>query len=213
MNRNLKKAAVLAGILGFAALGGTVAYLTDYDQAVNEFTVGKVDIELLEPEWDPEDHTDIEPGRDIPKDPQISNTGVNEAFVYLEISVPMADVAAADQDGSRLDKKIQELFSFRPGEEWTNLSVTESGSSRVYVYAYNGILKPGETTEPLFESIQFLNIIEGQLDGQTLNVPVRAYGIQTAYTGGDGDTVQEQAKSAYEKYVNQNADQEGRVTV
>ena len=35
-----------------------------------------------------------------------------------------------------------------------------------------------ETTESLFDTVKFLNIIEGQLDGQQLEIPVRAYAIQ-----------------------------------
>lgn len=211
MKKNFGKAALMAGILCLASLGGVAAYLTDYDKADNSFTVGQVEIKLQEPDWDPEEHTKIEPGKEISKDPQIKNTGVNDAFVYLEISVPMAEVTAADQDGNRLEHKMQELFSFRSGEKWTNLSAEAVGDHMVYVYTYNDILKPQELTEPLFETINFLNIIEGQLDAQQLSVPVRAYAIQAAYTG-NGSTVLEQAKSAYMKYVNQNADQEGQTT-
>ena len=105
MKRNMEKILLLAGVLGLASIGGVSAYLTDFDSAQNQFTVGKVDIELDEPNWTPEEYTKIEPGKEIDKDPQITNTGVNDAFVYLEISVPMADVMAADTDGSRQDRK------------------------------------------------------------------------------------------------------------
>ena len=212
MSRNMKKAALLLGVLCLASIGGVSAYLTDYDKADNQFTVGKVEIELQEPEWDPEEHTKIELGKEIPKDPQIINTGVNDAFVYLEVSVPMADVIAADQDGNRLERKMQELFSYQAGASWTKLKSEPVEENMVYVYAYNEILEPEETTDPLFETMNFLNIIEGQLDMQKLSVPVRAYAIQAAYAGGSGETVAEQARAAYEKYVNQNREQEGQAT-
>lgn len=61
--------------------------------------------------------------------------------------------------------------------------------------------------------MQFLNIIEGQLDSQKLEIPVRAYAIQTAYTGDGEETVLDQARAAYEKYVAQNRDQEGQATI
>jgi len=60
--------------------------------------------------------------------------------------------------------------------------------------------------------VKFLNLIEGQLDGQTFEIPVRAYAIQTSYTGGSSDNLSEQIKAAYEKYVNQNKNQDGKVT-
>lgn len=165
MKRNMEKILLLAGVLGLASIGGVSAYLTDFDSAQNQFTVGKVDIELDEPNWTPEEYTKIEPGKEIDKDPQITNTGVNDAFVYLEISVPMADVMAADTDGSRQEQKLQELFSYEIKESWTRLKSEAAENSMVYVYAYNEILKPEETTETLFDTVKFLNIIEGQLDG------------------------------------------------
>ena len=41
---------------------------------------------------------------------------------------------------------------------------------------------------------------------------VRAYAIQASYTGGDAENVVEQARSAYQKYVDQNKNQPGQVT-
>lgn len=75
--------------------------------------MGKVSIDLEEPGFDQEEQTKIEPGKEVKKDPQIKNTGVNDAFVYLEVAVPMADVETAAEDGTRLDLKNQELFSFQ----------------------------------------------------------------------------------------------------
>ena len=210
--RNKSKAIFLTGALCLAVLGGVSAYLTDYDKADNQFTVGKVEIELEEPGWKQEEHTKIEPGKEIEKDPQIQNTGVNDAFVYMEVTVPMADVMAADEEGNRLNKKMQELFTFTAKENWSLIDKKKKETAAVYVYAYDKILKPEQTTEPLFDMVKFLNIIEGQLDTQQISIPVRAYAIQSSYTGGDKDSIPEQAKEAYKKYVNQNKEQEGQVT-
>ena len=81
-------------------------------ESIQWITVGKVDIELKEPEWKPEENKKIEPSKVIHKDPQITNTGTNDAFVYMEVSIPMANVEAAAENGERLGKKVQELFSF-----------------------------------------------------------------------------------------------------
>ncbi len=201
-------AAVTAGLL---TIGGVSAYLTDFDNTVNEFTVGKVDIELQEPGWNPEDHGTTEPSEELKKDPQIKNVGKNDAYVYLEVTVPQAEVVAADAAGNRLPSGKQELVSYSPNGNWTQLKVQDKESSKIYTYAYNMILKPGETTIPLFQKIRFLNIVEGQLDGEKLDMTVRAYGIQTVNTGDNKGTVQEQAKAAYEKYVNQNRGLDGKV--
>ena len=212
MKKNTVKIMTLAGILCLASVGGVSAYLTDYEKVSNEFTVGKVDIELKEPEWKPEENKKIEPSKEIHKDPQITNTGTNDAFVYMEVSIPMANVEAAAENGERLGKKVPELFYFEAKDSWMQLSVQKTESRRTYTYAYKKILKPQETSETLFDTVKFLNLIEGQLDGQTLEIPVRAYAIQTSYTGGSSDNLSEQIKAAYEKYVNQNKNQDGKVT-
>ena len=207
MKKNTVKIMTLAGILCLASVGGVSAYLTDYEKVSNEFTVGKV-----EPEWKPEENKKIEPSKVIHKDPQITNTGTNDAFVYMEVSIPMANVEAAAENGERLGKKVQELFYFEAKDNWMQLSVQNTESRRTYTYAYKKILKPQETSEALFDTVKFLNLIEGQLDGQTFEIPVRAYAIQTSYTGGSSDNLSEQIKAAYEKYVNQNKNQDGKVT-
>lgn len=212
MKKNTVKIMTLAGILCLASVGGVSAYLTDYEKVSNEFTVGKVDIELKEPEWKPEENKKIEPSKVIHKDPQITNTGTNDAFVYMEVSIPMANVEAAAENGERLGKKVQELFYFEAKDNWMQLSVQNTESRRTYTYAYKKILKPQETSEALFDTVKFLNLIEGQLDGQTFEIPVRAYAIQTSYTGSSSDNLSEQIKAAYEKYVNQNKNQDGKVT-
>ena len=212
MKKNTVKIMTLAGILCLASVGGVSAYLTDYEKVSNEFTVGNVDIELKEPEWKPEENKKIEPSKVIHKDPQITNSGTNDAFVYMEVSIPMANVEAAAENGERLGKKVQELFYFEAKDSWMQLSVQNTESRRTYTYAYTKILKPQETSEALFDTVKFLNLIEGQLDGQTFEIPVRAYAIQTSYTGGSSDNLSEQIKAAYEKYVNQNKNQDGKVT-
>lgn len=205
---NYARVAVLTGAICFASMGGVSAYLTDRASATNEFTVGKVDIDLEEPNWKPEEQKKIEPGKVIAKDPQITNNGVNDAYVYLEVTIPIAEVEAASEDGTRLGKQEQELFSFKANKNWTRLSSVKKDNTRVYTYAYDAVLKPDATTDTLFDSLTFLNVIEGQLDLQKLEVPVKAYAIQASYTGGTEGTVTDKAKVAFEKYVNQNTVQD-----
>lgn len=206
------KGIALAAMLVALVAGGTAAYLTDFETATNSFTVGKVDIELDEPNWKPDDNTKIVPTQVIKKDPFIKNRGINEAFVYLEVSVPVRNVITAAQDGTRNALAKTELFSYTKNKEWTQLERKAIGQNMVYTYAYNHILKPGEKTTTLFNTVTFANIIEGQLDTQQLDMPVRAYAIQSTNTGEDKTTIPEQAAAAYQKYVNQNKGLSGGVT-
>lgn len=52
-------------------VGSTLAYFTDSDEATNVFTMGDVDIELTEPEWEG-DKVDVVPGDVYAKDPTIT---------------------------------------------------------------------------------------------------------------------------------------------
>lgn len=204
INKKIKNGIFIAIIAGSLCVGGTVAYLTDREETVNAFTVGKIDIQLLEPHWKEEENKTLIPTQEIAKDPQIKNTGQNEAFVYLEVTIPVRSVSTADSEGNRINKKNTELFTFAAGKEWTLLQSVQKEENKIYTYAYNKILKPSETTSPLFEKVTFANIIEGQLDAQKLSVPVKAYAIQSTNTGGNSGSVVEQAKTAFQKYMNQN---------
>ncbi|MDO4305692.1 MAG: TasA family protein [Eubacteriales bacterium] len=212
IKKRIVKTAVICCAVSALAAGGTMAYLTDYDKTVNEFTVGKVDIELQEPNWKPEDNTKLEPSQQIRKDPQVKNTGVNDAFVYLEVSIPTAAVITADAAGNRIDKKNTELFTFTKKADWTQIEAKSSGQNKIYTFAYNKILKSGQTSTTLFDTVTFANIIEGQFDTRQFAIPVRAYAIQSVNTGGDAGTVAQQAAVAYQKYVQQNNGQPGGVT-
>ena len=211
-NKKMVKGIALGAMIAALAAGGTAAYLTDFETATNSFTVGKVDIVLEEPGWKPEENTKIVPTQVIKKDPYVENKGVNEAFVYLEVSVPVREIITAAADGTRNNLEKTELFSYSKNSDWTQMERKEIGQNMVYTYAYNQILNPGEKTTTLFDTVTFANIIDGQLDMQQLDMPVRAYAIQATNTGDGSTTVLEQAKAAYQKYVNQNKGQAGGVT-
>ena len=66
-------------------LGGSLAYLTDRDADVNVFTMGNVDIELVE---DFTQGSELIPGVKINKDAHIENTGKNDAWVWMTVAIP-----------------------------------------------------------------------------------------------------------------------------
>lgn len=205
-----------AGLLCTAlAVGSTVAYLTDKDEVTNQFTVGRVEIEGKEPGYTPDPGgktEDIVPTEVIPKDPQITNIGKNDAYVYMDVSIPVAKVITVDEQGKRQNggaAKETELFTMNElSEQWTLMYQKRVGDSMVYTYSYNNILAPQETTAPLFQSVTFANVVEGQLEERQLDIPVNFYAIQSLNTG-EGSSVAEQAADAWLKYVNQNDGQAG----
>ena len=146
-------------------------------------------IDLQEPSWNGD--TDTTPNMTTPKDPQVLNDGVSDAFVFLEVSVPYADnIVIADADGTKNAAATAELFTYTIKDGWVEVGTpttdTEAGAVK-HVYAYIGdnasdlkALAANETTPTLFDEITFVNAVENQdLENQELDVVINAYGIQT----------------------------------
>lgn len=173
------------------AVAGISAYFTATDTKTNVFEVGKVSIDLQEPSWNGEIPTT--PNQTVPKDPQILNDGKSDAYVYLTVDVPYANVVTAGLDGTKNTQADNELFNYTVNEGWVEVGTAEKVESEsvyrhVYAYASNSatlsVLNPNATTAALFNEIKFANVVEAQgLELTDLDVVVNAYGIQTEIVG------------------------------
>ena len=182
-----KNVFIAAALIALMAIGSTFAYFVDRDSVTNNFTVGDVEISVSEPNWDPDEGTDITPNKVIKKDPKITNEGVNDAFVFMRVTVPRATVKTANYDGTLNARVNQDLFTFTANNGWKLIKSDNGTLSTEYVYAYAGdkmtVLKPGASTPTIFDTVKFINIIEEQLDGQDLDIVIETMGIQTADLG------------------------------
>ena len=81
-----KKLIITAIVLALVlAIGGILAYFTDVDTKINKFTMGNVDIEVLEPSWPGEEGVkDIVPNQEVNKDPQVKNKGSNDIYAFVK---------------------------------------------------------------------------------------------------------------------------------
>jgi predicted ribosomally synthesized peptide with SipW-like signal peptide len=209
-------AVAVAGVVG---VSGIMAYLTDTDTASNKFTVGKVDIQLSEPNWSttdddkdgiPDVAQNITPNATIKKDPQVKNIGENDAYIYLKVTVPAKSVITANSDGTLVNggkAQATQLFTYKTNSNWTEITskktenknaTTNEVESYTYVYYYNNKVAPKETTKTLFDSVTFANVIEGQVDSSNQQIDIEAYAIQ-ADNLPSGTTI----AGAYDIYVNQ----------
>lgn len=188
--KNTKRIVIAAVMCLVLAMGGISAYFTSTDSATNTFTVGSVVIDLTEPEFDKDkdEHKDITPNKDFVKDPTVTNTGINDAFVFIKFSIPKANVTVANEDGTKGTRAVQELFDYAIADGWVKVAENKAGSDvNTYVYAYAAggnctALAADKSAPVLFDDskVTFKNVIEGEgLEGTTLNIPVYAYGIQT----------------------------------
>ncbi len=160
------RTAILAlSLAAVAGIGTAAAYFTDSEIAHNSFTVGSIDIELAEEEWDiwkTANPDPIVPDQEIPKDPVISNTGDNDAYVFATVTVPTANIVTAGETGARVDAAETQLFHYSVNGNWTLVTSNVRGGgtlsfagrtgnygvhtydsnagtgSVTYVYAYTG---------------------------------------------------------------------------
>ncbi len=215
MSRNKKRAISIIGLIllliASSAVGVTISYLS-YAPApkANVFTFGNANIRIVEDQWDALDRVPygkvLYPGRTVSKDPAIENTGSNELYVYLEVSIPRREVSVVNNQEEIVKTRV-DLFSYSVnGEHWTELEdfavTTNELSTRLYAYLVP--LPPGERTTALFDSITFVNLLEGNLAmGTELDVKVRGFAIQTGSLNEQGADAKEKLLDAYTKYLEQ----------
>lgn len=235
LNKKMAVSLAACGLLGSLAVSGTMAYLTDGDKVINNFTVGDIKIETLEPNYpgnDSESVRNMVPNEEVAKDPQVKNTGVNDAIVFVEVQVPVRDISYVRENGSVSPRDLTELFWFKDeadtqgtfanhwSDKWTDLSDSKGevgvtdGSLTTYVFAYSTPIAKGEVTEPLFDKIQLKNFVEDEvMPGEAQSVVVKTYAIQatdillegtdlTDLT--DGKLSKSNLEDIYEIYLKQN---------
>ena len=87
MKKKIVSLALVASLLALVIVGGTLAYFTDTESAENTFVVGNVDIDLTEPSWRDSNVENIQPGMTYAKDPTVANTGVNNAYIRVNVTL------------------------------------------------------------------------------------------------------------------------------
>ena len=136
--KNRKLIAMLAacGLIAVMGIGGTMAYLTDQTEATNTFTFGDVKVKTIEAAWDVKDEDDNGapdaaeeevPNQQTPKSVQAENVGINDAVVFVKLTVPLETVTLVEDDGTAHlkadgthDTKLQEIFYFQNENDTIN---------------------------------------------------------------------------------------------
>lgn len=228
--KNLKNVLIACGLIACAGVAGISAYFTATDVATNQLEVQNIDVELTEPNFD--DLTDVEkqvtPKKTIVKDPQVTNTGTADQFVYLEVTIPTKNIHTAQEDGTKnANAAVTELFTTNTANAkgvvnaaagakglavnagWTLVGEPVVGTDNVvYTYAYTegGAMKalaPNATTPTLFDSITMCNAVESQdLAGTTVEIPVRVKAIQTSGLTAENTTDPVKVLAVYDKQNN-----------
>ena len=103
-------AAIILGVL-LVVFMVTLAFFTSFDEVTNVFGGGKLDIILTEPNWKPNEAKNIVPDKVLDKDPYITNNDNTAAYVFLEVTMPCAQIEVEDNNtnkGSAIDGTVGE---------------------------------------------------------------------------------------------------------
>ena len=169
--KSILMAAIAVMLVAVLVVGGTLAYFTDTKSATNTFTVGDVKIKLDEsnvkdPNGDrvtSNEYTGVLPGIQYKKDPVVTNTGKNGAYVRAVVTIENGmnwmglyneNVWTAPQA-----EAFKKLICNKMGEGWSledynYVTNAERGSTDfVAVLKYDGVLAAGKATTAMFENI------------------------------------------------------------
>ena len=169
--KSILMAAIAVMLVAVLVVGGTLAYFTDTKSATNTLTVGDVKIKLDEsnvndPDGDrvtSNEYTGMLPGIQYKKDPVVTNTGKNGAYVRAVVTIENGmnwmglyneNVWTAPQA-----EAFKKLICNKMGEGWSledynYVTNAERGSTDfVAVLKYDGVLAAGKATTAMFENI------------------------------------------------------------
>lgn len=165
-------ALLVVTITAGVAITGTLAFLTDRDSEANVFTTGDVSIDLNE---DFNQGSTLIPGVDIEKEPTITNTGKNDAWVWAEIAIP---AALDNEDASKnvihfnFTEESLEYWQWTDGGNYmVRNQEIEGVDYNVYTVLYKEALKPGEiTAEPVMTKVYMDDHIDIDPNGDWYHV-------------------------------------------
>ena len=189
-----KNKIIVAAAIMFAVfiVGGAVAFFTDTDTKTNTFTVGDVEISLTEENWSttdadsdgvPDAAEGLMPGDSVAKDPKITNTGSNDAYVFAKVEIPCTT-----------DTPAEEIFSYTTNSGWylmSNGSCSAGTATKIYAYGTSSAMTTlpptsgSNATATLFDTVSLNSTIDGSETGLSgnKNVVVTGYAVQTTGLG------------------------------
>ncbi len=174
-------------MVAILAVGGTLAYFTAEETADNVFTVGNVDVDIEEPDW--EEPEDAYPGQVLPKNPQVSvKTGSNPCYarvivtgldclITAELSEQLVGYGVYDEDGNVLPDTTHENWVLH------EIVTEEDGSLTYYFYYYDadgkgGLLEADASTGPVFDAIVIPTDLKNDFSGNEYHVVVKVQAVQ-----------------------------------
>jgi hypothetical protein len=194
-SKNIKKYGLAVGLIALVAVAGIGAYFTGTDAKSDAYTIGSVEIENMFVSQSPENITPLyEMSYDSAK---IKNVGINDAFVFMTVDIPMAEVYTSDLDGNcTAAAELKELFEINydgatVGAGWERVGEAlkledadgnQVGTRYVFAYAASGELTElapdAETANSIFSILKFINVADTDATGAAVATEYNIEGLQ-----------------------------------
>lgn len=236
-------------LLAFSLTRSAFAYMTDRETKGNVFTIGEVKADITETKFPtkdvdpdgipgvPDDCELLVPYEEIPKDPFMSNTGVNDAILFMKVTVPAETLTQIFDDGTRGEEGLNDIFWLKQesdpaslhqnhfDDSWIELSTLDQKyvdgvatntekKGKVYLFGYKVCVAAGQKTTPLFGKIQNKKYGSRTITANEVqNILVEGYAIQADEIMLDPaiDTTKPMSEAdltkIYTVFFNQNKDQ------
>ncbi|NMD43669.1 MAG: hypothetical protein GYA86_10255 [Firmicutes bacterium] len=172
------KRTVLIGLLVLTLIAlltaGTWAWFTARDEAVNTFTAGTVEVEIVE-NYTPV--IDWAPGTVTTKEVKVKSKGSKATYVRVSLT----PLWGSEDDGQ---------FVAEPGLPVDNVTLNWNESNWVYVdfpaqgggwYYYKSILAAGGETSLLLNSVTLADETDDRYQGKVLQIVVNAEAVQASH--------------------------------
>lgn len=201
MKKKILSLCLVIALLAVSIAGASLAYFTDTQEADNVFTMGDVDIELDEPEWDPDPDGDFNPGVEYDKDPYVKNVGDTDVWVRLKVTFTQysqwMEAAAKHEknDWTPLDMLGGTDFSTdkNADENWWLVNpdgtVDQATNTITYEFIYKEMVEDKAETTELFKNVTIPTWIDNE-DRETFG-SVKLDGNGNPVTDDEGNTVYE----------------------
>ena len=179
MKKKIVAAALIVSMLSISAMG-TLAYFTDTGIAHNVITSGKVDITLNDAMGYDEDNQPVRelkgvmPGETYDKVVSVTNEADSQnAWVRIKLEKVIEPALGVEAES---DPTLA-IINFPKESKWKWVEDED------YWY-YTDILKPGDTTENLFETVTIDKNMGNEYQNSTVKILVTAEAVQADNNGG-----------------------------
>ena len=168
---------LLVALVSAISIGATLAYLTDRDSEVNVFTIGDVTIDLKE---EFVQNSTLIPGVKIEKKPTITNTGKNDAWVWLTFAIPAAlDTNTPGSVSGSIDNVIHWNFKAATTEGYVTQDKVQKAIDEGFLtdssLTADKILSENMTWDVMNSIAAGNNVFQQEIEGVLCNVYVLLY--------------------------------------